>query len=65
MTKKNLVRTVLGALMAVSTMSLTACQSSERAEPMAITGQADEVQAQPAYGQAKPSKYRNWGKFRR
>jgi hypothetical protein len=51
--------------MAVSTAGLTACQSSESTEPMAITGQTDEEQAQPVHRQAKASTYRNWGKFKR
>lgn len=65
MSRQKLVRTVLGALLAVSTVGLTACQSSENTEPMAITGQTDEEQAQPVYRQAKASTHRNWGKFRR
>lgn len=66
MNQRIIVRLALGALMAISTVGLTACQSAETsAEPVAFTGQTDTDEAQSVKKPSSKIAHRNWGKMHR
>ena len=66
MNRRLIARVALGALMAVSCIGLTACQSTPKdAEPMAMTGDVDDDSGRTAQTKSEWGGRRNWGKMRR